>query len=848
MPRRVRTAPAAGFLWTEEGEPRHGLVAEVAVDLPVQHTYSFAVPEALESVLKLGHRVRVPLGRRGRLCTGFVTQLDRRPWDSTLRTIGSLVDDESFLGEGLIALGREISAHYCSPLGQTLRAITPEAVRKQRGLSRVRYVEMSISPQYLSSVPEGRLENSPAFSTPGTDALASQVPEARLKGGSAVPPGLEGPGGPQPGVENAGLLSIVPPARGAPYSPGGTGAEAQAQDAVGARRPKLSARRRAILDALAAAQEPLRSDLLLKQTGASSAVLAGMVKAGLVRVNTRRELDEELPGDWPGVEPTFELNAEQQGALAAIDAAIDAKRFAVALLFGVSGSGKTEVYVRAMRRVLQRGQQAILLVPEIVLTTQLVGRLASRFRNVAVMHSGLSDAQRSVMWQRIAKGERSVVIGTRSAVFAPCPNLGLICVDEEQEASYKNLQAPRFHVRDVAIMRGKQLGIPIVLGSATPSLETWQRSGTRADYQRIVLSRRVRDLPLPVVHVINMEDEIDEVRQPVVLSRTMERLLGETLFRGEQALILMNRRGYAHRIYCPGCRMRLTCPNCNVGLVVHFAAGVSVCHYCRAKIATPTHCPNVTCGEKLIQTGLGTQRVEAILAERFRTARIQRVDSDTMRHRSHYQRIVDDFEARKIDVLVGTQMIAKGLDFPFVSFVGVVNADPVAMATDFRAHERLFQLITQVAGRAGRADAPGKVVVQTMTPGLPALTHALRHDYVAFAEAELQDRARVGWPPFSRLARIVLTHAREETARKEGETLAARIVSAIERQRLENADVLGPNPCALSRLRGKYRYDVLVRTEGAADLRRLMQDLDTAGQLRTKAESTIIDVDPVSLL
>ncbi len=762
--KRSQAKGLTGYLWTEEGESEMGIVAEVAPILPVTHTYSFCVLPEMEETITLGQRVMVPLGKRGRQIMGFVVGLDRRTWDSTLRPLGSLVDSASYLTADLIELGREIAAHYCCPLGQTLKAITPEAVRRQRGLSRVRYARLIQTPDEIR--------------------------------GSAK---------------------------------------------------RIGAKRQALIEALAATIEPVRVENLLQQAASSMAVLNGMVKEDWVEVAVRYELQADTGADRPTVEPGFELNEEQRNALGQINAAVEASRFSVTLLFGVSGCGKTEVYIRAMRRVLERGQQAILLVPEIVLTTQLVGRLAARFPHVAVNHSGLTEAERSLQWRRIATGEKNVVIGTRSAVFAPCPKLGLICVDEEQETGFKNLQAPRFHVRDVAIMRGKQLNIPIVLGSATPSLETWYRSEHRSDHQRIVISRRVKDLPMPKVHVIDMENEQAELKKPVVLSRTMERLLGETLSRGEQALILMNRRGYAHRVYCAACRTRLNCPNCNVGLVVHTAIGQSICHYCRSRVATPTVCPNVTCGEQLVQVGLGTQRVESILASAFPKARMRRVDSDTMSHRAHYQRIVDEFEARKIDILVGTQMIAKGLDFPFVSFVGVVHADTAALATDFRAHERLFQLITQVAGRAGRADARGQVVVQTMTPEMPALSFALRHDYQAFAEAELKVREQVGFPPFRRLARVVLMHPREETARREAESLVARIHSALETLKLADADIIGPNPCTLSRLRGRYRYDVLVRTLNASDMRRLTARLESDGALRTKAESIVVDVDPVSL-
>lgn len=748
----------------EEGDQREGVVAEVAPTIRVDRTYSFAVPEAMEKMLSVGQRVMVPLGRRGRLVVGFVVSLDRKAWDSTLRPVDSVVDSASFLPPDLVRLGREIAEHYACPLGQTLKAITPEAVRRQRGFRTVRYARLSRT-----------------------------IEEIR----------------------------------------------------AGATR--VGAKQQALLDAMVRASGPVAVNRLLEQTKASSATLRGLVNKGWVEVTKLKELGEGAQFDLPLAEPTFELNHEQCKALKRINENIDEDRFSVTLMYGVSGSGKTEVYIRAMRRVVAAGRQAILLVPEIVLTTQLVQRLASRFADVAVNHSGLTDAQRSVIWHQVANGDKKVVIGTRSAVFAPCPDLGLICVDEEQETSYKNLQAPRFHVRDVAIMRGKQLGIPIVLGSATPSVEVWYMSQHHSDYQRVTLPRRVRGLPLPKVYLIDMQDEWAELKQAVVLSRSMDRMLTETLDRSEQALILMNRRGFANRIYCPVCRSQIECPNCNVPLVVHTATGQSICHYCRCRIPTPTTCPNVSCRATLIQQGVGTQRVEDVLRLRFPDARIHRVDSDTMRHRDEYQRVVHDFEARKIDILVGTQMIAKGLDFPFVSFVGVVNADAVGLARDFRTSERLFQLITQVAGRAGRADVPGRVVVQTTMPEIPALKFALKHDFESFATDELEVRGRVSLPPFRRLARIVLAHPRERRAQQEAEGLADRIRSIIETESLEFADVLGPNPCPLKRLRGKYRHDLLIRTANASAMRQLLNTLRRSGTLRAKVESMIVDVDPVSL-
>lgn len=749
-------------LWYEGGELREATIAEVAPVLPVFRTYSFVVPAEMEPGLIVGQRVTVPIGRTGRPVTAFVVALDRRHWNATLRPIAGVVDAVSFLSPALIELAREISLHYACPLGLALKAMTPESVRRERGLKTVRRVQRAaVDVQTL-----------PSFRW--TDA------------------------------------------------------------------------RRAVLTRLGEAAAPVPLEDLRAETGASDAVIRSLARAGAILVRTTKELVDTDPAPNQTREPSYSLNADQARALDRILAALDAQRFSVSLLFGVSGSGKTEVYIRAIQSVLGTGKQAILLIPEIVLTTQLVQRLSERFPRVAVAHSGLSESQRSILWRQIATGERPLVIGTRSAVFAPCPNLGLICVDEEQEPSFKNLQAPRYHVRDVAIMRCKGLGVPIVLGSATPSVETWYHSEHRKDYQRLTLPRRVRDLPMPKVHLIDMRDEWSERRQAAVFSRTLERLLTESLARGEQAVLLMNRRGFARRLYCETCRSAIACPNCNTPYVVHAASNEAVCHYCRNRIPAPTVCPNVTCAQPLVAIGTGTQRVEGELRQRFPAARVARVDSDTMTHRRDYERVVGDFAARKIDVLVGTQMVAKGLDFPFVSFVGVLHADPAGLATDFRANERLFQLITQVAGRAGRADAPGHVVVQTTTPSLPALVHALRHDYESFAREELRARAQVRWPPYSRLARVILSHAREQVARSETERLVGFARDVIASIPLADAGVEGPIACALARIRGRYRYEALIRTANASDLRRFTTEWLGDRGIKSRAENVIVDVDPVS--
>ncbi|MGB0715142.1 MAG: replication restart helicase PriA, partial [Phycisphaerae bacterium] len=553
----------------------------------------------------------------------------------------------------------------------------------------------------------------------------------------------------------------------------------------------------------------------------------------------------------PGVGTMFSVTVtygqEQQLAARELVDALENPAFGVTLLFGVSGSGKTEVYIRAMRAALAQGKQAIFLVPEIALTTQLMQRLAARFDNVALIHSGLSDIQRSAMWEEIASGERNVIIGTRSAVFAPCRQLGIIIVDEEQEGSFKNLQTPRFHVRDVAIARALQLQIPVVLGSATPSIEVWHRSDSHPNYRRLRLSQRVKGLPMPRVTTVDMRNELTDKEKTPVLSQAMQRMLRKTYEEGEQSILLINRRGFAQRLHCPGCRSRIECPHCHAGYVDHAVGGFAMCHFCRNRIELPTICPNITCGQRLIRVGAGTQKAEEYIQRLLPDARVARADSDTMTRQADYQKLVSDLNSREVDVLVGTQMIAKGLDFPHVSFVGVLQAEPAAMGADFRAQERLFQLVTQVAGRAGRSEKPGSVVIQTSMPELPAIQYAIHHDYENFVKVELETRRKVGWPPFSRLARVVLAHPQESAAKQEAERMVGQITEIAAGLPDLHADCIGPSPCAVTRIRNLYRYDFIIRCPDVGRLRTFLAEIEKRNALRSKAKSFQIDVDPVSL-
>lgn len=616
---------------------------------------------------------------------------------------------------------------------------------------------------------------------------------------------------------------------------------------------KLSAKQRAVLDALADAEVPVEWHALAERAGCTEAVLRTMHQRGLLDIETELRPAEPPRTADPQVEPTFTLNADQQRAVEQVVGQLERQAFRVNLLHGVSGSGKTEVYVRAVRRAIEMRRQGIILVPEIALTAQTHLRLVKRFERVAVIHSGMTGKERSLAWSASARGEVDVVIGTRSAVFAPCRRLGIIVVDEEQEPSYKNPQAPRYHARDVAIKRAQLASCPVVLGSATPSLETWLNAQRFEHYRRLALPRRVGGLPLPTVHLVDMREEHRVRRGFHLLGRLMEKKLGEALARGEQAVLLLNRRGYASYLFCPSCKERMVCPRCSVNLVLHRPQDKARCHYCDAWVDVPAKCPNSACGHKLVLFGMGTQRVEEELARKFPSAKVARADSDTMTHARDYPVLIRRFESREVNVLLGTQMIAKGLDFPFVSFVGVVSADTALAIPDFRSAERTFQLVTQVAGRAGRAGTGGEVVVQSFSHDIAAIQAAVHQHFERFAEHELPIRKQLQLPPYWRMTRMVISDASDSKACVAAQSLAERIKEDIARLfPIDDADArpvcVGPQKCAIERLKNQYRYDVSIRTPAHAEMKSLLDALHAGKALDVRADRLVIDVDPVSLM
>ena len=534
------------------------------------------------------------------------------------------------------------------------------------------------------------------------------------------------------------------------------------------------------------------------------------------------------------------LTRDQERALGELLTLVERGGFHVGLLHGVTGSGKTELYVRLARAVCDRGLQALILVPEIVLAPAVAATLRAVFGDrVAIQHSGLSEGERYDQWHRIRQGNVDVVVGTRSAVFAPLANLGLVVVDEEHDTSYKQEESPRYHGRDAAIMRGRQAGAVVVLGSATPSMESYHNAMS-GRYVRIVLPHRILERPLPAVRVVDMRDELAARGSDVVLSSVLLEGLESRLSRREQSLVLLNRRGYAAAVLCRHCGQTLECPNCSITLTFHRAAGRMRCHYCNYSRPRPSVCPNCA-GPYLERLGFGTERIEAEIAKALPEARVARLDRDTVRRRGVAAERLKRFGAGDIDVLVGTQMIAKGHDFPSVTLVGVVSADVGLGMADFRAAERTFQLLTQVAGRAGRGERPGEAVIQTLYPDHYSIGFAVRQAYEPFFEAEMRFRRSMRYPPVVAMVNAIVRAGRFGDAMRQAGELAGDL-----RDHADRFEVLGPAPAPISRLRGEHRVQIFLKGRHRPAMREALQAaLVRRPQLQRRVT---IDIDPLTVL
>ena len=748
------------------------MIARVTLDLAVRREFDYLIPNELEQNVCDGTRVKVPFGSREIL--GVVTAVLSESPHSNLREIIKIVGGQALVTPPILKLVRWIAEYYCCAPEIAMKAVLPDAVRKEEEGWRERL--------YVRALPQhGEL-------------------------------------------------------------------------------PKLTKRQEDLWAIIEEWRElPLQE--FLRLAGTTSGTIRKLEDKGLVSIAP--QISERDPYAKEHILPTnpLKLNDQQLVALNNIVKSIDClnspenrtdknKGNHVFLLHGVTGSGKTEVYLQAIAHALEQGKGAIVLVPEISLTPQTVERFKARFSHgplqtlVAVLHSHLSSGERHDEWHKIRQGRARIVIGARSAVFAPVDPLGLVIVDEEHEHSYKQEEAPRYNARDLAVVRGQQEGAVVVLGSATPCMESYYNV-QRKKYFLLSLTERADEKNMPIVRIVDMRNASSKGKGISIFSPQLHEAILQRLEKKEQVMLFLNRRGWSSSLQCPECGFVAECPNCSVSLTYHRSAQKLMCHICGHIDSAPSKCPEQNCGNASIRySGLGTEKVEAALDKNFPSARVKRMDSDTLKRKEDYRRILGDFRSGKIDILVGTQMIAKGLHFPNVTLVGIIHADLSLHIPDFRAGERTFQLLTQVAGRAGRGDVEGEVYVQSFTPFHPAIQYARRHDYIGFYDQEIEFRQELRYPPVGRVALLTLRGRSEDRVRffadhlrKEMDLLAIQLGDIV---------VAGPAPAPLLRAENFYRYQIMIRTPRMPQLSR---------QLSTKFDSLkipedlrlIIDIDPVSL-
>ena len=822
----------------------------VAVPVPFLDQLTYGVPDEIEAPVR-GARVVVPLGPR--LVTGIVTGPAGVPSDpSSIKPIADILDDEAFLPDEVLDLALWVGEYYACGAGDAVGAAMPPraTVESER---RVEITERGS--EWLTGEAHGvrgvRANILTALQPLRHPVLVSTL-GSTLTGpdrSADVPATLSSA---IRALEREGLVEISRPLRGSASAHKTVriaavtvqGRESLGSDSISA----LGSKQREALTLLSGTPDGLPLPELAVR-GCQPETIARLARRGLVAV--RRERVERDPfvastarcTSTEGSLAGRTLTDEQTGAVDRLSQLASTRAFHVALLHGVTGSGKTEVYVRLASLVQAERRSVLVLVPEIALTPAVASTFRAAFGDrVAIQHSGLSDGERYDQWQRIRRGEVSIVVGTRSAVFAPLSELGLIVVDEEHDGSFKQDETPRYHARDVAVVRGRNADALVVLGSATPAIETYQNAlGGR--YERIRLDRRVFDRPLPSVRIVSMREEYAEHGTEVILSAPLREAIGDRLTRGEQTLVLLNRRGLATAVFCRECASTIECPNCSVSLTVHTerrGTHRARCHYCNYSVV-PKACP-LCAGPYLERAGFGTERVEAEIKSLWPGSRVGRLDRDTARRRGAVQKLLSAVIGGDIDVLVGTQMIAKGHDFPRVTLVGVISADVGLGLADFRAAERTFQLLTQVAGRAGRGDSPGEAVIQTLYPDHYSIRHACRQEYGAFFEDEILFRRAMRYPPVVALINAIVRAPTFGQAMDE----ASDLVASLRQNGQETFRILGPAPAPLGRLRGEYRVQFFLKgTKRVAMREALLAVMATRSELRKRVT---IDVDPLSVL
>lgn len=821
--------------------PRRGdrpLVA-VALPVPIHGTFTYALAAGTPPPAP-GTRVRVPFGRHERI--GWVTGPGSDEGVSRLRSVLDVLDETPSVSPDVLELCRWMARYYAAPPGLAIAATQPAVLSD---VSRD-YVALAGAVPDDASPRVRRL--AAALAEGDGDALHRVATlRKRLDMGSLWPEIRA--------LKDAGVLrhEVVPPREPSVKTHRVVRTVRELPDL--AERDELFGRAHRQREAWAALEDGggrLELAHMLEVGGFSRSVVSGLEEKGLVEVVDEEVVRDPFARTDPVPPARHDLTDDQIRALAVIRDEAASERPRPVLLHGITGSGKTRVYIEVLRTLLEEGKGAIVLVPEISLTPQTVTRFRGWFGDrVAVLHSALSDGERYDAWRQLRRGEKTVAVGARSALFAPVADLGAIVVDEEHDGSYKQSDAPRYHARDLAVVRAGLTGAVCVLGSATPSLESWSNA-EKGKFVRVSLPRRVAGRPLPPVHLLDLRQERKTAagagsssEAGLVLTRRLVDAVEARLKRSEQSILLLNRRGYASFVQCRECGDVRECPNCSISLTYHRRTGRVVCHHCRFEDAAPTRCRRCGSGD-LSFRGLGTEQVERVVVETFPGARVARMDVDTTSGKWSHHEILGRVERGEVDILLGTQMIAKGLDFPRVTLVGVVNADVGIHLPDFRASERTFQLLSQVAGRAGRGSLGGEVLIQTSLPEHYVLQSAVDHDFTGFARRELEERLHPPYPPHVRLANVVISSPDGDAAADQAEAAVAWVRRALRRG--PAVTLVGPAPAPIERLHGRWRWHFLLRAARAADLGRVCRSFVKGFQPRGGDVRVALDRDPVALL
>ena len=796
-------------------------IAEVIVDVPTLQTnspYEFKIPEILQGEVAIGMRVIVPFGLGNRRVQGFITDLKHtQDFEGELKEISSVMDLEPVLNAELLDLGEWIAQITYSFRISSYQTMLPAVLRAT--YEKVVTLTTDISDEALFDIFRGK--NRMSWEEVEERNLVSTM--LKLKKENKIDVNY---------LVDDKVTKKIKRVVQAKMSMSELKAELEKVSANAHRQKQL-------LELLMQlpTDETIDMSALRKEYDISTAVVnRGVEKAWCTIEEIEVYRDPYRDSDIEKTEPLI-LNQEQQEAYNEINTAVQKDQHDVFLLQGITGSGKTEVYLQTIAEVLEKGEGALVLVPEIALTPQMVHRFKGRFGDlVAVLHSGLSNGEKYDEWRKIEKGEARVVVGARSSVFAPIKNLGIIVIDEEHETSYKQSEAPRYHARDVAIWRGERHNCPVVLGSATPALESRARA-SKGVYTLLKLNKRVNERPLPVVNLIDMREEM-RAGNPTIFSNHLQSALKDRLEKKEQSVLMLNRRGYSSFVMCRDCGFVLKCPNCDISQTLHMDSHSMKCHYCGHEEGVPQICP--ACNSRRIRYfGTGTQKVQEELQKMLPQAKIIRMDVDTTRRKGAHERLLQQFGNKEADILLGTQMIAKGLDFPNVTFVGVLNADTALGLPDFRSAEKTFQLLTQVSGRAGRGEIKGDVVIQTYNPEHYAIRYAQTHAYEQFYFREMKYRHLSDYSPYYFLTSIQVSHENEVTAAKRIQQVADFIKPSLSKQ----AILLGPTPRFVARTHNKYHFQLIIKYKHEERLNERLHELLNTTQ-KEQAKGLLIKIDP----